>query len=100
MTIRTEILIRFRLVRRKDYATLAMPVIMVFPLFRKEFEGEEKFSPVLPSDGPDHLLIIQLTIESIGLPAETVGRMGIGIGKEGDLIKSRKSPVHCRDGGK
>ncbi len=71
---------------------------MILSLLGEKFHRSLKAFAGL--DRLNQLRIRQAGIQQIGLPAQLGGRVGVGMGDQGEAIQSRNPPVHGRVGGK
>ena len=88
-----------RLLRVPGDPAFAVTVVVVFSLFRKEFHGAEKPVRIARPQGRGQGLIGEFGIEEIGLTSQFLGRVGIGVGDDGEAIEKTAAPVHGRIAG-
>ena len=87
--------------RAEHDVALAVPVHVVFALFRKKFDSAEKarllrLFRVL--QGLEHTLVADGAGKNVGLAAQVLARVGVGIGNQPVVVQGAPQAVHGRIG--
>ena len=88
---------RRRLRRGQADAAVPVAVQVVLALLREELH--RALESLSGADGPDQLRIGEAGVQKIRLPAQLGGRVGVGVGDQGEPVQGRDPPVHGRIGG-
>ena len=83
-----------RFSRMQTELTIAVTVVMILPLFRKEFDRADEPFVAAVGQGPVNPRIRKLRVINRRLPSQFWRRMRVGIGNQDEPVELTQPPVH------
>ena len=81
---------------RQALAAVPMAVEVVLALLGKKLDGAPEPLCRAPFQRPGQGGVGQVDVQQVGLPPQLVGRMGVGVGDQGEPVQGGDPPVHGR----